>query len=386
MAIPMRETGETGQMMRTLPVHTGLASLALGPLTGKPVMAYYYVTYKCTARCTFCNIPDGPMDVIPVSKYATTAQSIEHFKILKRIGVRLIDFTGGEPLLKKNLPALLRAAKDLGFKTQMTTNCTLYPRRAKELVGLVDIMNFSLVGPTAEIHNPIRRDTSFDDVLKSMRIARELGEPYQLIFVLTNRNIDQLDPMIELAREYQAILKVQPEFDLFGNGNVDLRHVQRAQELAREPNVYVNLAETSIFDTGNLKEKPRCRAANAVIVISPDGYVLYPCYHQVTTKIPLDDNFERLFHSRKWRQMQEEVGRFSFCDGCRNLCYLHPSFMYRFDRLFVLSVFSDIRYAKERLRIDQERARTLAAQAKSEAAEQASPDHAPIPISIAAGR
>jgi MoaA/NifB/PqqE/SkfB family radical SAM enzyme len=371
-------------MLRKLPVHTGLTSLALGPMTGKPVMAYYYVTYKCTARCTFCNIPDGPMDVIPVSRYSSSAQSVEHFKILKRIGVRLIDFTGGEPLLKKNLPALLRAAKDLGLKTQMTTNCTLYPRRAKELVGLVDIMNFSLVGPTAEIHNPIRRDTSFNDVLKSMRIARELGEPYQLIFVLTNSNIDQLEPMIELAREYQAILKVQPEFDLFGNGNVDLRHVRRAEELARASNVYVNLAETSIFDTGNVAEKPRCRAANAVIVVSPDGYVLYPCYHQVTTKIPLDANFERLFHSRKWRQMQDEVGRFSFCDGCRNLCYLHPSFLYRFDRLFVLSAFSDIRYLKERVRIDRERARTLAAIAEGEAAQPG--QESPRPVPLAAGR
>src|ERR1700736_3691630 len=101
-------------MMRKLPIRGGLSSLALGPLSGKPVMAYYYVTYKCTARCTFCNIPDGPMDVIPVSKYSTTAQSIEQFKILKSIGVRLIDFTRGEPLLKKNLHVLLKAAKDLG--------------------------------------------------------------------------------------------------------------------------------------------------------------------------------------------------------------------------------------------------------------------------------
>ncbi len=370
--------------MLKLPIAGGLASLGVGPLTGRPVMAYYYVTYKCTARCTFCNIPDGPMDVIPVSRYATTAQSIEHFRILKRLGVRLIDFTGGEPLLKKNLPVLLRAVKDLGLKTQITTNCTLYPRRARELQGLIDILNFSLVGPTAEIHNPIRRDTSFSDVLRSMKIARELGEPYQLIFVLTNRNVDQLEPMIALARDYQAILKVQPEFDLFGNGNVDLTHVRRAEELARANNVYVNLAETSIFDRGNQKEKPRCRAANAVIVVSPDGYVLYPCYHQVTTKIPLDANFERLFYSRKWRQMQDEVGTFSFCDGCRNLCYLHPSFNYRYDRLFVLSALSDIRYLRERRRIEIEREQTLRAMA--ETADEQPEVRVPTPLRVASGR
>jgi len=368
--------------MRLLPVNPGLASLALGPLSGKPVMAYYYVTYKCTARCTFCNIPDGPMDVIPVSKYSSTAQSIEQFKILKSIGIRIIDFTGGEPLLKKNLPALLKAAKDLGLLTQITTNCTLYPRRAKELQGLIDILNFSLVGPTATVHNPIRRDNSFNDVIKSMGIARELGEPYQLIFVLTNDNIDQLEPMIQLTREHQAILKIQPEFDLFGNGNVDLRNVRAAEKMARENNVYVNLGETRIFSTGNLKEKPRCRAANAVVVVSPDGYVLYPCYHMVTTKIPLDKNFAKLFHSNKWKQMQDEVGRFDFCDGCRNLCYLHPSFNYRYDRLFVLSTLSDVRYLRERRRIERERRATLAHLAEQENAGVT----VPTPLPLAAGR
>ena len=112
-----------------------MADLVLGPIRGRPVMAYYYVTYKCNARCVFCNIPDGPMDVLPVSKYTPTDQVIEHFDILKRLGVRLIDFTGGEPLLRKDIAVLLRAAKERGFRTQMTTNCTLYPRRLPTQTG-----------------------------------------------------------------------------------------------------------------------------------------------------------------------------------------------------------------------------------------------------------
>jgi MoaA/NifB/PqqE/SkfB family radical SAM enzyme len=175
-------------------------------------MAYYYVTYKCNARCVFCNIPDGPMDVLPVSKYTSTDETIEHFDILKAIGVRLIDFTGGEPLLRKDIGVLLRAAKQRGFRTQMTTNCTLYPRRAQELKGLIDILNFSLCSPGPEPHNTLRRDNSYDSVIRSMDIARSLGEPYQIIFVLTNDNADLLSGMIELCREKQCILKVQPEW------------------------------------------------------------------------------------------------------------------------------------------------------------------------------
>jgi molybdenum cofactor biosynthesis enzyme MoaA len=91
-----------------------MADLALGPLLGKPMMAYYYVTYKCNARCVFCNIPDGPMDVLPVSQYSTKEQTLEHFDILKDLGVRLIDFTGGEPLLRHDLEALVAGAAQPG--------------------------------------------------------------------------------------------------------------------------------------------------------------------------------------------------------------------------------------------------------------------------------
>lgn len=341
-----------------------MADLVLGPLLGKPVMAYYYVTYKCNARCVFCNIPDGPMDVLPVSKYTSTEESIEHFDILKTLGVRLIDFTGGEPLLRKDLGILLRAAKDRGFRTQMTTNCTLYPRRAEELRGLVDIMNFSLCSPEAEPHNTLRRDNSYDYVIRSMEIARKMGEPYQIIFVLTNDNADLLPGMIDLCRQKQTILKVQPEWEYFGNDGVATEHLAKARAIAREKNVYVNWGELRVSEAGgNQIENRACKASNAVIAISPDGYILYPCYHKIAQRIKFDRNIVEFMKSERWKQMQDKAGKFKFCDDCSNLCYIHPSFYYKLDRNFVLSALADIRYMKERVRIDRQKRRTLAAEA-----------------------
>jgi hypothetical protein len=82
--------------------------------------------------------------------------------------------------------------------------------------------------------------------------------------------------------------------------------------------------------------------------------------------------------------MQDEVGTFSFCDGCRNLCYLHPSFNYRYDRLFVLSALSDIRYLRERRRIEIEREQTLRAMA--ETADEQPEVRVPTPLRVASGR
>ena len=256
--------------------------LLTGPFAGKPVMAYYYMTYKCNARCVFCNIPDGPMDILPVSQYTPTEEVVEHFRILKHIGVRLLDFTGGEPLLRKDMAYLLRVARDMGFRTQMTTNCTLYPRKAQELKGLFDILNFSLCSPEAEPHNTIRRDNSYDFVMESIDIARELGEPYQVIFVLTNENSHFMPAMIELARQKHFILKVQPEWEYFGNDGVAMEHIRVAKDLAKEKNVYVNMAEVEIFGSGNVKTKPRCKAANAALAISPAAI----CSIRATTRWP----------------------------------------------------------------------------------------------------
>ncbi len=340
-----------------------MADLVLGPMLGKPVMAYYYVTYKCNARCVFCNIPDGPMDVLPVSKYTPLSETLEHFDILKTLGVRLIDFTGGEPLLRKDIATLLRAAKERGFRTQMTTNCTLYPRRAQEIRGLVDILNFSLCSPEAEPHNTLRRDNSYDYVIQSMDIARRLGEPYQIIFVLTNDNADLLAGMIDLCREKQAILKVQPEWEYFGNAGVDVGNLAKARQIAREKNVYVNWGELRVFEQGgNQIENRSCKASNAVIAISPDGYILYPCYHKIAQRIKFDWNIIEFMKSDRWKQMQSKAGKFQFCDDCSNLCYIHPSFYYKLDRNFVLSALADIRYMKERRRIERERRRSLAAE------------------------
>jgi MoaA/NifB/PqqE/SkfB family radical SAM enzyme len=341
-----------------------LADLAFGPLLGKPVMAYYYVTYKCNARCVFCNIPDGPMDVLPVSQYTPTDKTIEHLDILKKLGVRLIDFTGGEPLLRKDIAVLLRAAKERGFRTQMTTNCTLYPRRAQELRGLVDILNFSLCSPGPEPHNTLRRDNSYDYVMRSLDIARELNEPYQVIFVLTNDNADLLSGMIELCREKHCILKVQPEWEYFGNDGVAIKQLEKARDVALEKNVYVNWAELEVFGQGgNQIENRSCKAANSVLAISPDGYLLYPCYHKIAQRIKFDWNIIDFFHTPKWKEMQDKAGKFKFCDDCSNLCYIHPSFYYKFDRNLVLSAFADIRYVRERRRIELERRRWLAAEA-----------------------
>src|SRR5688500_1874868 len=60
-----------------------------------PVLCNYYVSYRCNATCSFCDIWEKP------SPYVTIDAVTQNLNDLKRLGVKVIDFTGGEPLLHR---------------------------------------------------------------------------------------------------------------------------------------------------------------------------------------------------------------------------------------------------------------------------------------------
>ncbi|MCU0353574.1 MAG: radical SAM protein, partial [Cytophagales bacterium] len=64
-------------------------------LVRHPVLCNYYLTYRCNATCGFCDIWERP------SPYATPENVLKNLTDLKRLGVKVIDFTGGEPLLHR---------------------------------------------------------------------------------------------------------------------------------------------------------------------------------------------------------------------------------------------------------------------------------------------
>ena len=65
--------------------------------------------------------------------YVTPENVQANLNDLKKLGVKVIDFTGGEPLLHRQLPEFLQYAKKLKFITTVTTNTLLYPKYAERL-------------------------------------------------------------------------------------------------------------------------------------------------------------------------------------------------------------------------------------------------------------
>ncbi|HEY9847182.1 MAG TPA: radical SAM protein, partial [Candidatus Caenarcaniphilales bacterium] len=152
-----------------------------------PLVANYYLTYRCNARCHFCDI--WALEPGKEADFTTIQQNLVD---LKRLGVKYVDFTGGEPLLRTEIAQLYKEAKRLGFYTSMTTNTILYPQKAKEIQGVVDFLNFSLDGPDAETHNQSRGVRIFDTLVESVAIAQQLGEDPVLNHTVTAQNYHQI--------------------------------------------------------------------------------------------------------------------------------------------------------------------------------------------------
>ena len=314
-------------------------------LVKKPVLCNYYLTYRCNAKCHFCDIWERP------SPYATDTTVIQNLHDLKRLGVRIIDFTGGEPLLHRQLPLFLQTAKQLGFITTVTTNTLLYPKHAERLHGLIDMLHFSLDSPVPEEHNASRGVACFNHFLESIQIAKQLGERPDILFTVTNDSIRHLPEVYHnICQKNQLILIINPLFEYNSvGGEINHEIIKQLRAWAKKPGVYLNEAFLTLRENGgNQTSKPICRAGSTTIVISPENNLLLPCYHLAFQSFPINGDLYERYHSAEAQAVVSLEGRLPECQGCTINCYMQPSFATRVNRYFWEAMPSTIKYSLEK--------------------------------------
>ncbi len=314
-------------------------------LVSHPVLCNYYVTYRCNATCSFCDIWERP------SPYVTPEAVRQNLLDLKRLGVRVIDFTGGEPLLHRQIDLFLREAKQLGFITTLTTNALLYPKWADRLRGLVDMLHFSLDSPVAAEHDRSRGVACFDKVLESIQIALNLGERPDILFTIFEHNTHQIEPMYrEICQPNGLVLILNPVFDYNAvqtGGQLSDRALADMTRWGKQPRVYLNDAFVQLRrDGGNHTANPICRAASTTLVISPENKLVLPCYHLGLKEFSIENNLYDLYHSIEVQQLVALEGRLPACEGCAINCYMQPSFAVELTKYWWKALPSTLKYNK----------------------------------------
>ena len=312
-------------------------------LVHHPVLCNYYVTYRCNARCSFCDIWEKPS---PYIKLEDVAKNLHD---LKKLGVSVIDFTGGEPLLHQQIDQFLALAHDLGFITTLTTNCLLYPKFAERLKGKVDMLHFSLDASEKEIHDQGRGVACYDFVLESIRIAKSLGEKPDILFTVFSENINELKAVYEqICVPNNLLLIINPAFEynnVHTGASLSPEQLTYISDFGKRRKVYLNEGFIQLRrDGGNHTASPVCRAASTTLVISPENELILPCYHLGIKKYPIQGNLYNLYQSKEVKEQINLEGKLPACEGCTINCYMQPSFAVEVTKYFWKALPSTLKY------------------------------------------
>lgn len=314
-------------------------------LKNNPVLCNYYVTYRCNAKCSFCDIWERP------SPYVNLSNVKENLKDLKRLGVQVIDFTGGEPLLHRELPLFLDYAKELGFITTVTTNALLYPKMAEKLKGKIDMLHFSLDSPIESEHNESRGVALFKQFIESIEIAKRLGERPDILFTVFSHNIHQIEEVYQtycLPNKFMLILNPVFEYNELGS-SLSNEELLTLEKWGKKKLVYLNQGFIELRkDGGNRIEKPVCRAGSSSIVISPDNELVLPCYHLGLENIPINDQLYSVWNTKSVQESIKLEGKHDACEGCAINCYMQTSFATEISKYWISALPSTIKYNLEK--------------------------------------
>ena len=272
---------------------------------------------------------------------------------LKKLGVKVIDFTGGEPLLHRDIDTLLRIAKKYGMITTLTTNALLYPKWAERLHGLVDMLHFSLDSPDKAVHDNLRGVACFDFVMESIQISKRLGERPDIIFTVFDHNIHLIKRMYEeICLPNNLILILNPSFEynqVEVGTSLKKADLKELKYWAKKKNIYINEAFIQLrLDGGNHMADPVCKAASSTLVISPENKLVLPCYHLGTDAFAIDNNLYEVYHSAEVKNIIAQEGKLEACEGCTINCYMQPSFAVEMNKYWFKALPSTLKYGIEK--------------------------------------
>lgn len=174
-----------------LPVAEVPADHLVGPLA-----VHLEVIAACNLTCTHCFAGTLPRHHHPL----TVAELARLFGELAALGSYRLGLTGGEPLLRHDLFAILDAALDAGLHPCLTTNGLLLTETSARELGRRPLvwLNVSLEGPDAASNDRVRGIGTFDAVMAKLPLLARYAR-FTLAFTVMRDNADRVQECARLA-------------------------------------------------------------------------------------------------------------------------------------------------------------------------------------------
>lgn len=159
------------------------------------------LTLQCNLQCVHCYAESGPKKSSEELLAREWRQLIDDAAAL---GCHLITFSGGEPLLAKELLLeLIAHAREKELDTRVFTNATLFGADALDSLARFDVgVDISIYGPNEDVHDRVTRTPgSFKAMTKNVMSLKSRGIPVRMDMPVMMENQDYVEETEEFVRD-----------------------------------------------------------------------------------------------------------------------------------------------------------------------------------------
>jgi len=186
---------------------TGKATFKSRDFDVRPLLVIWEMTQACDLKCMHCRASAQP------HRHALELSTAEAFNLVDQVAnmrVPMFVLTGGDPLKRPDLQAIVQYARHRSVKTSLTPSATrLLTREAVFKLKESGLMRLalSLDGSTAQLHDGFRGvPGSWKRTLDAVEWSHEAKLPVQVNTRVTLHNLHDLDNLVELLTSIKVVL------------------------------------------------------------------------------------------------------------------------------------------------------------------------------------
>jgi pyrroloquinoline quinone biosynthesis protein E len=229
----------------------------------RPYTLIAELTYRCPLHCPYCS---NPTDLHLERGELTTDEWCRAFEDAASLGVMQLHLTGGEPLARKDLEALVAKARALDLYVNLITSGV--PLTREQLAAIasagLDALQLSVQDVDAARSDHVAGLACWDDKMRVAEWARALDLPLTLNVVLHRGNIGRLREVVALGER-------------LGAHRVELANVQYlGWALANRDALLPSQAQIDEARVVAAEEKRRLEGRIEVLFVLADHYATYP--------------------------------------------------------------------------------------------------------------
>jgi len=281
-------------------------------LTNRLIIVSYEVTLSCNCNCRHCDLGG----VIEHEKQITAE---EYGHLTERLKPLAVQVSGGEPLLRKDVAAIVKAIRQAGVHyVILVTNGALFSESNYLQLREAGVSQFSVsLDFPDERHDEFRRRPGlYKRLNENLPGLAELGfGDIILNTAITKANLKEILPLARKAAEWGVDISYSA-YTALRTGNKDyclkngedltiLRQAVKDVIALKEQGIHLANPERTLRDTLRFFERgymPNCKAGRRFLVVMPDGS-LVPCSHHRSK-----------YSSQK--EMAQKFSRTNRCGGC----------------------------------------------------------------------